>query len=97
MSENQALSMNSTVSRSEDHLAASVDNELVLMDVEHGSYYGLNAVGADIWQRLEGAVTVAGLCAALSREYDADMDTISREVLALLERLAAEGLVEIKS
>ncbi len=97
MLEKQALSMSSTVSRSEDHLAANVDDGLVLMDVDHGNYYGLNAIGTDIWQRLEKELVVSELCAALSKEYDADMDTISREVLALLERLAAEGLIEVKS
>jgi hypothetical protein len=97
MTENQILSFASMVSRSGDHLAANIDDELVLMDVEQGNYYGLNSIGADIWQRLEGEVVVSELCAALSVEYDADIDTISREVLVLLERLAEEGLIEVKS
>jgi hypothetical protein len=33
----------------------------------------------------------------MCKEYDADADTIHRDVLALLERLSAEGLIEIKS
>lgn len=91
------LTLSSTICRSEDHLAAAIDDELVLMSVEKGNYYGLDAIGTDIWQRLDGQVIVSDLCAALGRDYDADAETIRRDVLALLERLMAEGLIEIKS
>jgi hypothetical protein len=95
MPEKQLISLASTVSRSEDHLSAEIDNEAVLMSIEQGNYYGLDAIGTDIWRRLDGQVVVADLCAALGEEYDADADTIKRDVLALLERLIAEGLIEI--
>lgn len=95
MTESKSLSLASMISRGEQYLFAAIDNELVLMDAEQGKYYGLDAIGADIWQRLEGRVVVSDLCAALGKEYDADADTISRDVLALLERLAAEGLIEV--
>jgi hypothetical protein len=91
------LSQDSTICWSQGHLAAEINNELVLMSVEKGNYYGLDAIGADIWRRLETQVSVSDLCASMCREYDADASTIRRDVLALLERLAAEGLIEIKS
>jgi len=93
---NNELSLASTVCRSENNLAAEIDDELVLMSVEKASYYGLDAIGADIWRRLDKPVLVSDLCTALGNEYDADADTIRRDVLALLERLAAEGMIEIK-
>ena len=95
MPEKQLITLASTVSRSEDQLSAEIDNELVLMDIEQGNYFGLDAIGTDIWRRLDGPVVVSDLCAALGEEYDADADTIKRDVLALLERLIAEGLIEI--
>ncbi|MEI6385672.1 MAG: PqqD family protein [Spirochaetota bacterium] len=95
MPEKQPISLASTVSRSEDHLSAEIDNELVLMDIEHGNYYGLDAIGTDIWRRLDGQVVVSDLCIALGEEYDADAETIQRDVLVLLKRLIAEGLIAI--
>ncbi len=91
----QSLSPDSTVRRSEDHLAAELGDELVLMSGVRGNYYGLDAIGADIWGRLGQTVSVADLCAALGREYDADAETIRRDVLALLSKLAEEGLIEV--
>jgi hypothetical protein len=95
MPEKLLISLASTVSRSEDHLSAEIDNELVLMDIEQGSYYGLDVIGTDIWRRLDRGVVVSDLCAALIGEYEADADTIHRDVLVLLERLATEGLIQI--
>lgn len=94
--ENKELSLASTIWRSDNSLAAEIDDELVLMSVEKASYYGLDAIGADIWRRLSKPVLVSDLCTALGNEYDADAGTIRRDVFVLLERLAAEGLIEIK-
>lgn len=94
---NTELSPASRVARSENSLAAEIDDELVLMSVEQGNYYGLDAIGADIWRRLEEPMQVSAMCDALCKEYEADADTIRRDVLALLERLIAEGLVEVKA
>jgi hypothetical protein len=94
---NTELSPASKICRSENSLAAEIDDELVLMSVEQGNYYGLDAIGADIWRRLEEPMQVSAMCEALCQEYEADADTIRRDVMALLERLIAEGLVEVKA
>lgn len=91
------LSLDATVCRSEDQLSTEMDGETVLMSIARGSYFNLDAVGTDIWQRLEQPVIVSDLCAQLGREYDADGDTIARDVLALLNQLAAKGLIEVRS
>ena len=38
---------------------------------------------------------VYDLCAALAKEYDANAETIERDVLALLRELARHELVEV--
>lgn len=88
------LSPDSTVRRSENSLFTELDDALVLMSIDKGNYYSLDTIGADVWQRLDGKTPVAALCAALCAEYDADAETIRRDVLTLLERLVEEGLVE---
>ena len=96
MSSNK-LSMASTVCRSEDQLSTEMGGETVLMSIAQGSYFNLDSIGTDIWQRLEQPVSVSDLCAQLGREYDADAGTIARDVLALLNQLAAKGLIEVRA
>jgi len=89
------LSLSSKVRRNENSLSAEVDDALVLMSIERGHYYSLDVIGANIWQRLEQWTAVSELCSILGEEYDADPETIRRDVLALLESLAKECLIEI--
>jgi hypothetical protein len=89
------LSLSSTVQWSNDQIAATVDREVVILSVERGSYYGLDEIGSEIWEKLSSPVRVDTLCDLLAASYDAERGTIERDVLALLERLAAEGLVSI--
>lgn len=89
------LTLSSTIRRSEDSLNAEIDDALVLMSIERGNYYSLDSIGADIWRQLEHWITVSELCTILGKEYDADLETIRRDVLALLSALAKECLIEI--
>lgn len=90
-----ALDRTTRFRRSADVLAAEVDGEMVMMDVERGVYVGLDAIGTDIWKRLEAPAMAAELASILSEEYDADPATIERDVLALLSSLTEQGLVEV--
>jgi len=87
------LSSSSMVRRSDDQIAARVDDEVVILSVERGSYFGLDDIGSDIWERIASPMRVDALCDALVAKYDADRATIERDVLALLEKLVAAGLV----
>ena len=89
------VSLNSLVQWSDDQIAATVDREIVILSVERGSYYGLDDVGSEIWQQMASPVRVDTLCDLLAAKYDADRGTIERDVLALLDKLTAEGLISV--
>ncbi len=91
----QLLSLSSAIRRSENSLSAEVDGTLVLMSIQHGAYYSLDSIGAEIWRRLDRPMLVTELCTMLKEEYDADQFTIQRDVLALLESLNKERLIKI--
>jgi len=78
-----------------DLISAPVDDEVVVLSVERGKYYGLDEIGSDIWRRLDSPVNVDALCQDLAAKYAADHQTIERDVLALLQDLLAEGLVMV--
>lgn len=89
-----ALDHTTRLKQAADVLATEVNGEMVMMDVEKGVYFGLDAIGTDIWKRLEVPVTAAELTDMLSRDYDAEPAVIERDVLALLSSMAEQGLVE---
>ena len=87
------ITLDSVVCRSSDVMASSVENELVMMDIDRGMYYALNAVGSDIWERIAQPSMVADLCDQLQQVYAVDAATCEADVLAVLNDMAANGLL----
>jgi hypothetical protein len=73
-----------------------VDGEAVILHLEDGLYYGLNPVGARIWELVQAPVSVGEVQGALLDEYDVEPEVCRAELVALLAELAARGLVEIQ-
>ena len=88
------ITLNSTVVRSSDVMSSPVDDELVMIDIEQGAYYSLDRVGADIWNRLAAPLAMADLCAQLMQQYDVDQATCEADVLAVLNEMAEDGLLQ---
>jgi len=91
----QALIPSTIIVRSQEVLFSEVDSELVLMSVDQGFYFGLDAIGRDIWTRLEKPVRVADLCTALADDYQGDPAVIEQDVMDLLHRLAGRKLISV--
>lgn len=85
-----------SIRRAEDIVAREVGGETVLLDLEAGTYYGLNAVGGRIWQLLEGGpVPLSRLCDELEQEFDVERATLDADVAALAADLQANGLASV--
>lgn len=82
------------VKRRDTVLSANIGDDLVLMSVSRGTYCGVDQIGADIWARLAEPTPVRALCESLVLEYEADPATIERDVIALLNRMAEQHLIE---
>jgi Coenzyme PQQ synthesis protein D (PqqD) len=90
-----ALSLSDAVVRADGLIEAEIDNEIVALNIEKGSCYGLNPVGARVWRFLVTPARISDICTRLVSEYDVEQDVCERQVLDLLEELRAEGLVAI--
>jgi hypothetical protein len=87
------LSAASVVARSDGFIEAEIDNEIVALNIERGSCYGLNRVGSRVWGLIASPTCVRDVCATLLAEYKVDPETCEHEVLDLLEELRREGLI----
>jgi hypothetical protein len=91
-----AITDTSTIVAASGPVSADVDGETVILHLGDGIYYGLDAVGTDIWNHLKTPRQVGELLATLQRDYAVEADRCRREVLALLHELAERGLVEVR-
>ncbi len=92
-----AISSGSTVVAARDQVSSDLGGEEVgILDLKAGVYYGLDDVGARIWNLLQEPKSVSEIRDVLLEEYDVEADRCERDLLALLQRLADEGLVEVE-
>ncbi|MDD2366849.1 MAG: PqqD family protein [Desulfuromonadaceae bacterium] len=76
-------------------IATDLDDETILMSVEQGSYYGMEATARRIWELIETPTSVADLIDLLSQEYNVTPDICGPDIIAYLEELNAEGLIVV--
>ena len=87
------LSVYSVVSRKAGIIEAEIEGEVVALNVETGTCYGLNQVGSRIWHMLATSPRISAICETLLAEYSVGSDDCERQVLDLLEDLYSEGLI----
>jgi hypothetical protein len=89
------MTLDSVVCVRSGQLASPVGDEMALLSLDAGAYYGLNAAGARIWQQLQKPIAVEALVQGLLAVYEVEPDTCRRDVLELLERMQQAGLIEV--
>ena len=87
------LSSDTLVVRNDGLMEAEVANEIVALNVEKGTCYGLNSVGSRIWKLIAVPIRIGDICAKLLAEYKVEPSDCERQVVELLEELRAEGLI----
>jgi hypothetical protein len=70
-----------------------LSGETVLLNLESGVYYGLDAVGTRVWQLLHEGRTIASVCDVMAAEYDVSPDVLREDVFRLVSELRERGIV----
>ena len=91
------LDARSIVAASKDQLASEIGGETVILGLSAGRYYGVDAVGARVWQLLQQPIAVADLRERVVAEYEVDPERCLADLLQLLRQMADAGLVEVRS
>ena len=79
-----------------DHVIAKmVGEELVLLDYEGEVYYGLDPIGARIWELFRTGRTLGEIVETLLAEYDVTREELAADLESLVEDLEKNGLVKI--
>lgn len=78
-------------------VARELEGELVLLDLESGGYFGLNPVGARIWEHVSEGASLQAVHTALMGEFDVDAGVLRDDLLELIASLEAAKLIEARS
>lgn len=95
MTSSHPMPMHAIVVRTPGEVSADVDGEVVILSIDSGKYYNLDAVGSRIWALVEAPLSIAALHELLVGEFDVDRETCREDLLSFLRELHACGLLQI--
>lgn len=89
------LSLQSIVVAAKQQVSCSLGDESAILNMKNSVYYGLDPIGARVWNLLREPRSVREVCDTIVGEYDVERERCERDVLDLLEKMKSEGLVEL--
>jgi hypothetical protein len=75
----------------------TVDDEVVILNLDTGDYYSLTDVGAEIWSFIRRSSSVDQIVEAIVQRYNAARVVVESAVNSFISELAAETLVVLES
>ena len=90
------LSVESVVVASRDQVSCPLGEESAILNLKNSVYYGLDPVGARVWNLLREPRRVAAVRDTLLGEYDVEAKRCEQDLLELLEKMRGEGLIEVR-
>ncbi len=85
--------MNGRLQRVGEQSAAYIEKSLLMMDVQKGQYFSLNAMATRIWELLEHPITQEDLVGKLLVEYEVTEEVCRAEVGTFLAELRKHELL----
>jgi hypothetical protein len=76
----------------ESTVFTQLDDEMVLLNLETGTYFGLDALGSRIWKLIEQGATEAAIFEQLLTEYAVEPLELRADLSAFLDLLGEKGL-----
>lgn len=90
-----SLSLDSIVAAKETAISTDLDGEIIILNTAQGVYFGLDAVGALIWSRIQKPTLLREVRDAVLNEYEVDAAVCEADLLKLVHELDAAALVNV--
>ena len=78
-----------------DVVETDFDGDVVLMHIDHGKYYSLNATSSDLWRWLATPTKIQNLVTQLHEKYNCSQEQSFQDILLFLDQLVDLKLVHV--
>lgn len=90
------LSLRDSLVVGEQVMFRQLDDEAVLLDLQSGTYFGLNDVGARTWQLIVEHGALSQVLDVMLQKYAAEREVIERDLLELGRQLVTRQLAVVQ-
>lgn len=87
------ISMATRVRASENVLVRTAAGETVLLDLDSEEFFGLDGVGARVFELIAEPLSVSAVVDVLLSEYEVDRKVLHTDITNLLVELSQRGLI----
>ena len=89
------LSDKTVFATSPEQLNSRLGEEMAILDLRSGVYFGLNPVAARVYDLIQQGTTIGAIRSALLNEFDVQADVLDRDLYELFEAMQAQGLLSL--
>ena len=76
-------------------VSKSVDEDIVVLNLDDGTYFKLNETGAMVWEHLSKGKTIEDAIQFVLKEYESSYGVVKEDVISLISSLRDENLIKI--
>jgi len=74
-------------------ISKTIDDEQILLNVETGDYFGLNEIGSDLWELIDGSNDLNGIIHRLLEIYEVEESVLAPDVTEFLNTLIDKNII----
>jgi hypothetical protein len=78
-------------------IQSTIGEEVVMLDMDSGFYFGLNSVASIIWRKLEKEISFEEIISELLEDYNIDEVTCENETRIFLNQLLEKNIIKLVS
>ena len=75
-------------------IQSKIGEEVVMLDMDSGFYFGLNSVASIIWGKLESAISLEEIIIELLEEYKIDQQTCENDTRLFFDQLLEKNIIK---
>ena len=87
------MQMPAPVKAPSKYFETAIDDEIVLMNIDTGSFHSLKGPSVQIWNRIDGTRSTEKILSELVEQYDVEPEICSKDVSGFLCDLTQAGFV----
>ncbi|MFH1115529.1 MAG: PqqD family peptide modification chaperone [Pseudomonadota bacterium] len=91
------ISLDTVVVVARNQVSTEVGEDVAILNIDSGVYYGLNQVGARIWNLIIEPKTIRQVQEDVCSEYDVQPDKCFEDLRGFFARLTDAELVEVRN
>ena len=76
-------------------IQSKIGEEVVMLDMESGFYFGLNSVASIIWGMMEKGISFKDLCDQLTEQFDVERALCESDTQELIDQLLEKKIIRV--